>query len=67
MLIRMIQALALSVLAGFLGLTLRAGEAKPVRLSRVRVAADGSGFICDGTPFTPIGLTYFRPHNGWAP
>jgi len=65
--IRMTQALALSVLAGSLGLPLLAGETRPVRLSKVRVAADGSGFIRDGKPFIPIGLTYFRPHTGWAP
>ena len=28
---------------------------------------DGSGFIRDGKPFVPIGVTYFRPHTGWAP
>jgi len=67
MLFRLIQVLALYVLAGSLGLSLLAGETRPVRLSKVRVAADGSGFICDGRPFTPIGLTYFRPHTGWAP
>jgi len=67
MLFRLIQVLALYVLAGSLGLSLLAGETRPVRLSKVRVAADGSGFICDGRPFIPIGLTYFRPHTGWAP
>ena len=54
---RLIQVLALYVRAGSLGLPLQAGETKPVRLSKVRVAADGSGFIRDGRPFIPIGLT----------
>ena len=67
MLFRQFPALALDVLAGPLVLPLRAGETMPVRLSKVRAAADGSGFICDGRPFIPIGLTYFRPHTGWAP
>ena len=31
------------------------------------MTVDGSGFVRDGKPFIPIGLTYFRPHTGWAP
>ncbi len=65
--LRLIKVLALSILAGSPGLPLRAGENMPVRLAKVRIAADGSGFVRDGRPFMPIGLTYFRPHTGWAP
>lgn len=67
MLLQKSLVLALCFLGSSFGLPLRAGETMPVRLSKVRVAADGSGFICDGKPFVPIGLTYFRPHTGWAP
>ena len=67
MLTRRFQLLVPCLLAGSFVLPLRGGEPGPHRLPKVRVAADGSGFLRDGKPFVPIGLTYFRPHTGWAP
>ena len=37
-------------------------------LARIRVAPDGRGFVtATGRPFVPFGVTYYRPHTGWAP
>ncbi len=37
-------------------------------LPKVRVSADGRGFVTDdGRPFVPFGVNYFRPGTGWAP
>jgi len=37
-------------------------------LPRIKVAADQRGFVAEsGTPFLPVGMTYFRPYTGWAP
>jgi Beta-galactosidase len=36
--------------------------------AKIRIAADGHGFQTDaGTPFMPLGMTYYRPGTGWAP
>jgi hypothetical protein len=60
-------------LAGFL---LNAhGAAKPSseppeakRLPRILVAPGGRAFITErGKPFVPFGVSYYRPHTGWAP
>ncbi|MBI3721740.1 MAG: DUF4838 domain-containing protein, partial [Fimbriimonas ginsengisoli] len=45
-----------------------ASAAAAPRLLKVRVAADRRTFVtADGKPFTPLGLSYFRPGTGWAP
>ncbi|MGO8675061.1 MAG: trypsin-like peptidase domain-containing protein [Limisphaerales bacterium] len=37
-------------------------------LPKVRIAANGRGFITEtGVPFVPMGVTYYRPGTGWAP
>ncbi|MDG3003606.1 beta-galactosidase [Paludisphaera mucosa] len=37
-------------------------------MARVQVAVGKSAFVTSGgEPFTPFGLTYFRPETGWAP
>ncbi len=35
---------------------------------KIQVAPDGRGFVdARGKPFVPFGVTYYRPHTGWAP
>lgn len=37
-------------------------------LPKVRVAADGRTFVtAGGKRYVPFGVSYFRPHTGWAP
>lgn len=37
-------------------------------LPKIRVDADGRGFVTDaGKPFVPFGVNYYRPDTGWAP
>jgi len=67
MFLRHAQRLALLVVAGLAVLPVRAAEPTPFNLPKVQVAVDGSGFVRDGKPFIPFGLTYFRPRTGWAP
>jgi len=44
------------------------GSTRPAPLPRVRVAADGRGFVTsEGRPFAPFGVNYYRPGTGWAP
>jgi hypothetical protein len=43
-------------------------EGRTAALTKVRVAADGSGFVTgDGKPYVPFGVNYFRPGTGWPP
>ncbi|MBU6399911.1 MAG: cellulase family glycosylhydrolase [Verrucomicrobia bacterium] len=45
-------------------------DARPssAALPRVRIAADGHGFVTGrNTPFVPMGVSYFRAGTGWAP
>lgn len=38
------------------------------RLPKIRLGADGRTFVTEkGTPFVPLGVTYYRPGTGWAP
>jgi Cellulase (glycosyl hydrolase family 5) len=47
---------------------LRLAAAQAGSLPKIRVAPDGHGFqTASGAPFTPLGLTYYRPGTGWAP
>lgn len=55
--------IGLALIAIFAGGTI-AAEGLP----KVRVAADGRGFVAvDGKAFLPFGVNYFRPGTGWAP
>src|ERR1035438_6428336 len=65
-LIRMIRRIALLQLAVCLGA--HAQNAGHATLPKIRVGADGHGFVtAKGKPFVPFGLTYFRSGTGWAP
>lgn len=45
-----------------------ASTTPPSSLPKIGVSRDGRGFeSVDGRPFTPFGVTYFRPGTGWAP
>ena len=38
------------------------------RLPKILVAPGGRGFVTErGKPFVPFGVSYYRPHTGWAP
>jgi hypothetical protein len=44
------------------------GSAQVGRLPRILVAPGGRTFITErGRPFVPFGVSYYRPHTGWAP
>lgn len=59
--------LAVEVIAFWL-VTVNLPAAEPPALAKVRVAADGRGFVTSaGQPFVPFGVNYFRPGTGWAP
>ena len=41
---------------------IHAQSAQPVPLPKIRVSADGHGFVtAKGDPFVPFGVTYYRP------
>ena len=62
----MIRRIALLQLAVCLGA--HAQNAGHATLPKIRVGADGHGFVtAKGKPFVPFGLTYFRSGTGWAP
>ena len=51
-------------LAGLL-LTALVSEAAP--LPKITVDRAGGGFVANGKPFVPMGVSYYRPGTGWAP
>ena len=51
-----------------LPLAMGAADATIHRLPKIRVTAEGHGFVtAEGKPYVPLGINYYRPGTGWAP